>query len=65
MNSQILPSKKKVIIDKMVTVYGGVELDKDEEDFLLLGPEFALFEPLTRQKAKKDFLITTTKIRWG
>ena len=39
--------------------------DKDEEEFLSLSPEFALFESLSRQKARKDFLIATTKIRWG
>ena len=43
---------KKLLVKKMVNTYGGVELDKDEEDFLLLGLEFALFEPLLRQKAK-------------
>ena len=33
--------------------------------FLSLGPEFAMYEPLSRKKAKKDFLIAATKIRWG
>ena len=57
-------TNKQELIEKLVNTYGGIELDKDEKEFLSLGPDFAIFEPLKRQKAAKEFLMATTKIRW-
>ena len=49
----------------MVNKFGGIELDKDEESFLSLGPDFSLYEELSQKRIEKDFLIAAMKIRWA
>ena len=49
----------------MVTVYGEVELSKNEKKFLSLGPLFPLMENLKEEIADHDFLTGLTKVRWG
>ena len=65
MNSQIWKIKYKDLIEKMVTVYGGVQLDRDEKDFLKLSPEFTLLEDINMRQMKTDIQICPTKVRWS
>ena len=47
---------------KLVTIYGGLELDSDEIAFLSLGPDFSLLEELDLEQANLDFNIGLTKV---
>ena len=58
-------TKDEVLVDKMVNIFGQVELDEEEKSFLSSGPEFALFEQISRKKANINLLMAATKIRWS
>ena len=64
-NREIRKTKRTVIQEKMITVYGKIELEEGEKKFLELGPEFALLEDINLEDVKKDILIALTKVRWG
>ena len=38
----------------MVTVFGGVELDRDEKSFLVLGPDYSMFDNLDMEEIEKE-----------
>ena len=59
------PSHKETISNKMITCFGGIEIDDDEKSYLSLGPDFAQFEKLTKSQCEKEFLTGLTKIRWN
>ena len=50
--------------EKLITVYGDVQLTSQERKFLSLGPYFPLMENLDRETAAQDFLTAITKVRW-
>ena len=64
MSRLVKETEKKVLTERMVKTFGGVELDEEEKSFLALGPEFAMYEELKEAKAESDFLMAATKIRW-
>ena len=64
-NRTVKQTPNKKLEEVMVTVYGDLMLDKDEKEFLALGPDFALLDDLKSIKATKEFLIAMVKIRWG
>ena len=57
-------TSKKELEEKLITLYGGVELSESERRFLSLGPTFPLMEDLEESVADQDFLTATTKKRW-
>ena len=59
------PTEGKELFEKMVTVYGDIELSEQERKFLILGPRFPLMENLKEEIAAQDFLTGLTKVRWG
>ena len=63
-NEKVKKEKEEDLREKVVTVYGGVQLDKDEKAFLSLGPDFSLLEELELESARLDFRIGVTKVRW-
>ena len=63
-NEKIKKEDEEKLRDKVVTVYGGVQLDKEERAFLSLGPDFSLLEELELESARLDFGIGVTKVRW-
>ena len=63
-NINVKKEEEKTVREKLVTIYGGLELDEDEVAFLLLGPDFLLLEEVDLEKAKIDFSIGVTKVRW-
>ena len=63
-NQKVKEEDTDTLRKKVVTVYGSVELDKDEMSFLSLGPDFLLVEDLCLEKAKLDFDIAVTKVKW-
>ena len=64
-DEKVTKTDEEVISDKMITVYGGVELTKAERRFLSLGPLFPLMEDLQEETMSQDFLTGLTKLRWG
>ena len=64
-NSEIEAVSEKELREKMISVYGGVKLDKQEKMFLSLGPEFTVLDKLDYTKIKGEFQIALTKIRWA
>ena len=58
-------TEENVLSEKVVTIYGEVELSKAERKFLNLGPQFPLMEELKEEIAAQDFLTGLTKVRWG
>ena len=65
MSKETRPTKREELVRKMVNKFGGVELDRDEEQFLALGPDFALYEDISVKKTDVDFMAAATKIRWS
>ena len=64
-NQEVRPTDQKKFRQKMVTTYGGVELDSQEMQFLALGPEFTILEKIDKRKMKVNFQTALTKIRWS
>ena len=54
-------TNKKELEDKIITVYGDVELSENKRT---LGPTFPLMEDLEESITDQDFLMATTKVRW-
>ena len=48
LNKKMKQTKRKTLIERMVTTLGDVELDKYEKAFLALGPNFAMFQFLSQ-----------------
>ena len=65
MSKNIKQTKKKDLVNKIITVFGGVELDRDEKSFLVFGPDYSMFDNLDMEEIEKEMLTTTTKIRWA
>ena len=53
-NLEIKKEDDKTIRDKLVTIYGGLDLDEDELTFQSLGPDFTLLETVDVDQAKED-----------
>ena len=49
--------------ERLIIVYGDIELSTKERKFLSLGPYFPLMESLDRKTAAQDFLRALTKVR--
>ena len=58
-------TKREKLVSQMVTTFGGIELDKEEQSFLALGPDFTMFDDLKMEEFEKEIQITATKIRWS
>ena len=48
------------MVKRMVTTFGGIELDRDEKSFLALGPDYAMFDDLVMENIENEMKITTT-----
>ena len=47
-----------------MTVYGEVQLDNDEKEFMKLGPKFSLLADINIRNMKTDLQIYLTRVRW-
>ena len=48
-SDKIEPRDVRLVRDKLITVYGNVELTENERKFLSLGPDFPLMETLDKK----------------
>ena len=43
-----------LMIKRMVTTFGRVELNRDEKTFLALGPDYSMFDDLKMEEIEKE-----------
>ena len=60
LNKTIVKTKREKLVEKMVTTFGDVELDRDEKSFLSLGPDYSMFDDLKLDKIEKEIQITVS-----